>query len=73
MTYAGRRAFVLLHGRLLDEGLRLVVQVACLGCRGREHGSEQRCCCNELLACTRRRVRVVDIEVGVDAFAGLLA
>jgi hypothetical protein len=28
MTYAGRRAFGLLHGRLLDERLRLAVQVS---------------------------------------------
>jgi hypothetical protein len=29
--------------------------------------------CDELLACPRRCVRVVDIEVGVDALAGLPA
>jgi hypothetical protein len=73
MTYAGRRAFVLLHDHLLDEGLRLVVQVACLRCRGRGHGSEQRRCCNELWTCARQCVQVVDIEVSVDALASLLA
>jgi hypothetical protein len=31
LAYAGCRAFVLLHGHLLDERLRLVVQVLCLG------------------------------------------
>jgi hypothetical protein len=35
MAYAGCRAFSLLHNRLLDEGMRLAVQVACLRCRGR--------------------------------------
>jgi hypothetical protein len=32
MAYARHRAFGRLHGRLLDEGLRLVVQVTRLGC-----------------------------------------
>jgi hypothetical protein len=32
LTYAGRRAFGLLDGRLLDERLRLAVQVSRLGC-----------------------------------------
>jgi hypothetical protein len=73
MAYAGRRAFGLLHSHLLNEGLRLAVQVAFLRCRGRGHGAEQCCRCNELLACTRRRVQVVDIEVSVDALVGLLA
>jgi hypothetical protein len=49
------------------------VQVTGFGCRGREHGSEQRCRCNELLNHARRCVRVVDVEVGVDTLAGLLA
>jgi hypothetical protein len=31
LANAGRRAFVLLHGRLLDERLRLAVQVLRLG------------------------------------------
>jgi hypothetical protein len=38
LAYAGRRAFGLLYGRLLDERLRLAVQVPCLGRRGRGHG-----------------------------------
>jgi hypothetical protein len=37
LAYAGRRAFGLLHGRLLDERLRLAVQVLCLGRRGSGH------------------------------------
>jgi hypothetical protein len=40
MVYAGRRAFNLLHGRLLDEGPRLAVQVACLGRRWLGRGPE---------------------------------
>jgi hypothetical protein len=36
-------------------------------------GSKQRSCCNELLTCARRRVRVVDVEVSVDTLTGLLA
>jgi predicted Co/Zn/Cd cation transporter (cation efflux family) len=35
MAYVGCRAFDLLHGRLLDDGLRLAVQVTRLKCRGR--------------------------------------
>jgi hypothetical protein len=31
LAHAGRRTFGLLHGRLLDERLRLAVQVLCLG------------------------------------------
>jgi hypothetical protein len=69
----GRRAFDLLHGRLLDERLRLAMQVLRLECRGSGHGSEQRRGCDELLARSRGRVRVVDVEVGVDALAGLPA
>jgi hypothetical protein len=62
-----------LHGCLLDEGLRLAVQVMRLGRRGRGHGSEKRRCCNELLTRARRHVWVVNIEVGVDTLTGLLA
>jgi hypothetical protein len=73
MVYAGHRALGLLHGRLLDEGLRLAVQVACLGRLGFGHGQEQHCRSDDLLAFSRRCVLVVDIEVGVDALAGLPA
>jgi hypothetical protein len=62
-----------LHDRLLDESLRLVVQVTRLVCQGRGHGLEQRCCCDELLARMWWCVRVVDVEVGVDTLAGLVA
>jgi hypothetical protein len=34
MAYAGCQAFILLHSRLLNEGLRLAMQVACLGIEG---------------------------------------
>jgi hypothetical protein len=70
---AGRRAFGLLNGRLLDERLRLAMQVPCLGRRGGGHGPQQCRSGNELLARSRGRVRVVDVEVGVDAIAGLSA
>jgi hypothetical protein len=60
-----------LHGCLLDERLRLAVQVLCLGCRGGEHGPQQRCGCYEFLTRSRGRAWVVDVEVGVDALAGL--
>jgi hypothetical protein len=40
MAYAGRRAFGLLHGRLLDERLRLAVQVSCLRRRRCGYGLE---------------------------------
>jgi hypothetical protein len=73
MAYAGHRALGLLHGRLLDEGLRLAAQVSCLRCRGFGHGPEQRHCCDELLAWSQQCVLVVDVEVGVDALTGLLA
>jgi hypothetical protein len=73
MAYAGRRALCLLHGRLLDEGMHLATQVVSLRCRGFGHGPEQRCCCDELLACSQRCVRVVDIEVGIDTLVGLPA
>jgi hypothetical protein len=46
------------------------VQVACHGRRGFGHRPEQRCFCDELLACSRRCVRVVDIEVGIDELVG---
>jgi hypothetical protein len=35
---AGHRAFGLFNSRLLDERLRLAVQVSCLGRRGGGHG-----------------------------------
>jgi hypothetical protein len=73
LVYARRQALGLLHGRLLDESLRLVVQVSHLGRRGRGHGPEQRRSCDELLTRAWWRVWVVDIEVGVDALMGLLA
>jgi hypothetical protein len=63
----------LLDGRLLDECLRLAVQVPRLGRRGVGHGPQQRRGSNELLARSRGRARIVDIEVGVEAIAGLLA
>jgi hypothetical protein len=73
LTDAGRRALGLLDGRLLDERLRLAVQVPRLGCRGGRHGPQQRCSGNELLARSRRRIRVVDVEVGINVVAGLYA
>jgi hypothetical protein len=66
VAYAGHGALALLHGGLLDKGLRL--RRRWLG-----HGSEQRLHCDELLACPGRCVRVVDIEVSVDALVGLPA
>jgi hypothetical protein len=73
LAYAGRRALDLLDGRLLNECLRLAVQVPCLGCRRGGHGPQQCRGGDELLARSRRRIRVVDVEVGIDAVAGLLA
>jgi hypothetical protein len=70
---AGRRAFGLLNGRLLDERLRLAVQVPRLGRRGGGHGPHQCCGGDELLARSRGNVRIVDVEFGVDAIAGLPA
>jgi hypothetical protein len=67
------KLFGLLYDRLLDESLRLVVQVLHLGCRGRRHGPEQRHRCDKLLTRTRWRVWVIDIEVGIDALASLSA
>jgi hypothetical protein len=58
---------------LLDERLLLTVQVLRLGCRGGGHVPQQRRGGNELLAHSRRCVRVVDVEVSVDAVAGLYA
>jgi hypothetical protein len=40
VAYVGRRALGLLHGRLLNEGLRLAAQVACLGRRWFGHRPE---------------------------------
>jgi hypothetical protein len=62
-----------LHDRLLDERLRLAMQVLRLSCQGSGHGLQQRRGCDELLARSRGRVQVVDVEVGVDALAGLPA
>jgi hypothetical protein len=62
-----------LDGRLLDERLRLTVQVPRLGCRGGGHGPQQCCGGDELLARSRRRVRIVDVEIGINAVAGLYA
>jgi hypothetical protein len=73
LAYAGRRAFGLLHDCLLDECLRLAVQVLRLGSRVSGHGPQLRRGCDELLILSRGRVRVVDIEVGIDALASLLA
>jgi hypothetical protein len=70
---AERRAFGLLDGRLLDERLRIVVKVPHLGCRRGGHGLQQCCGGNELFARSRGRIRIVDVEVGVDAIAGLSA
>jgi hypothetical protein len=70
---AGRRAFGLLGGRLLNERLRLAVQVPCLGCRRGGHGPQQCRGGDELLARSRGRIRVVDVEVGIDTIAGLSA
>jgi hypothetical protein len=58
---------------LLDERLRLTVQIPRLGCRGSGHGQLQRCGGDELLALSRRRVWVVDDEIGINAVAGLYA
>jgi hypothetical protein len=40
LVYAGRRAFDLLHGHLLDERLHLTVQVPRLGHRESGHGPQ---------------------------------
>jgi hypothetical protein len=49
------------------------VQIPRLGRRWSGQGSQQCRSCDKLLAHSRRRARVVDVEVGVDAIAGLLA
>jgi hypothetical protein len=59
---AGRRALGLLDGRLLDERLRLAVQVPRLGCRRGGHGPQQCRGGDELLARSRGRIRVVDVK-----------
>jgi hypothetical protein len=69
----GRRAFGLVDGRLLDERLCLAVQVPRLGRQGGGHGPQQCYGGDELLAGSRGRIRIVDVEVGVDAIAGLSA
>jgi hypothetical protein len=71
LTDARRRTFGLLDDRLFDDFLRLAVQVPCLRRRGGGHGPQQRRHNNELLACLRGCAWIVDIEVGVDAVAGL--
>jgi hypothetical protein len=73
LANAGRQAFGLLHDRLLNERLRLMVQVLRLGRRGSGHGPQQLRSFDELLTRSRGRVWVVDIEVGVDALADLPA
>jgi hypothetical protein len=65
--------FGLLNGRLLDERLRLAVQVSRLGCQGGGHGSQQCRSSNELLDRSPGRVWLVDVEVDVNALASLLA
>jgi hypothetical protein len=57
----------------LDKRMRLAVQVSRLGRRGGWHGPQQRRGSNELLARSWGRARIVDVEVGVDAIAGLSA
>jgi hypothetical protein len=71
MVNAGRRALHLLHSLLLDEGLRLAAEVACLRCRGFGHNPKQRRRSYELLSCSRRCVLVVDVEVSVVSLSGL--
>jgi hypothetical protein len=62
-----------LDGRLLDERLRLAVHVPRFGCRRGGHGPQQCRGGDDLLARSRGRVWIVDVEVGVDAVAGLSA
>jgi hypothetical protein len=62
-----------LDGRLLDERLCLAVQVPRLGCRGGGHGPQQRRGGDNLLARSWGRLRVVDVEIGIDAVTGLPA
>jgi hypothetical protein len=47
------------------------MQVLRLGSRGSGHGPQQRHGCNEFLTRSRGCLRVVDVEVRVDAFTGL--
>jgi hypothetical protein len=62
-----------LHGRLLNERLRHTVLVLRFGRRGSGHGSQQCRSCDDLLARSRGRVWVVDVEASVDAVARLPA
>jgi hypothetical protein len=62
-----------LDGRLFDERLRLAVQVPHLGCRRGGHGPQQCRGGTKLLARSWGPVWIVDVEVGVDAIAGLPA
>jgi hypothetical protein len=62
-----------LDGRLLDECLHFAVQVPRFWRRGGGHGPQQCRGSDELLARSRGRVWIVDVEVGVDAIAGLPA
>jgi hypothetical protein len=67
---AGRQAFSLLDGHLLDERLRLVVQVPRLGVEGAGMA------CSSVAAAMSfwlARGGLSDVEVGVDAIAGLSA
>jgi hypothetical protein len=70
---AGHRAFGLLDGRLLDERLRLAVQVPRLGRRRGGHGPQQCRGGDEILARSWGHIWGVDVEIGVDAIAGLSA
>jgi hypothetical protein len=70
---AGRRAFGLLDGRLLDECLRFAVQVPRFRRREGGHGPQQCRGSDELLARSWGHVWIIDVEVSVDAIAGLPA
>jgi hypothetical protein len=58
---------------LLDERLRLAVQVPRLGCRRGGNSPQQLRGGNELLVRSWGRIQVVNVEVGVDVVAGLSA
>jgi hypothetical protein len=73
LAYAVRRALSLLHGRLLNESMRLAVQVSRLEHQGRGHGPKQRRSCDELLTRAWWHVWVDNVEVSVDALAVLLS
>jgi hypothetical protein len=73
LAYAVRQGFGLFDGRLLDERLRLTVQVPRFGGRRGGHGPQQCRGGEELLACSWGHIWVVDVEVGVDAITGLSA